>query len=73
MVEVAGEKSDQLLNGETETTVNDNVKTGTDTKTTPTETTVKKVAPSPQDQEVLRFKAPFQGNSGGVESLRFYL
>ncbi|MAU15002.1 MAG: hypothetical protein CMH46_05620 [Muricauda sp.] len=58
VVEVAGEKSDQLLNGETETTVNDNVKTGTDTKTTPTETTVKKVAPSPQDQEVLRFKAP---------------
>ncbi|WP_157491597.1 hypothetical protein [Maribacter thermophilus] len=58
VVEAAGEKSDQLLNGETETTVNDNVKTGTDTKTTPTQTMAKKVDPSLQDQEVIRFKAP---------------
>ena len=58
VVEVAGEKSDQLLGGETKTTVNDNVKTGADTKTTPTETQVKKVDPSLQDQEFLRFKAP---------------
>ncbi|MBD0851913.1 hypothetical protein [Maribacter arenosus] len=58
VVEVAGEKSDQLLNGETETTANSDVKTGVETKTTPTGTQVKKVDPSLQDQEVLRFKAP---------------
>lgn len=58
VVGVAGEKSDQFLNGETETTVNDNVKTGTATKTTQTGTLVKKEEPSLEDQEVLRFKAP---------------